>query len=178
MRSIFGEIVAMKKFSNFNIPFTGLNLGNHLYDYKIDKAFFDLFEYCEINNGEFDVEVELEKKETMLILNFNLSGKVIIECDRCGSEVALPATYKDRIYIKFGEESTNDESILLLPKNAHQVNIAELLEEFAVLSLPVRRVHEKGKCDRKALKRLEEFEQHDSGKIDPRWEKLKGLIKD
>ncbi|RLD27957.1 MAG: DUF177 domain-containing protein, partial [Bacteroidetes bacterium] len=53
-----------------------------------------------------------------------------------------------------------------------------LLEEFAVLSLPVRKVHEKGKCDKKALKRLEKMEHNDSQEIDPRWEKLKGLIKD
>lgn len=178
MRSIFGEIIAMKKFSNFNIPFTGLDLGNHHYDFKIDKAFFDLFEYCEIADGEFDVEVELDKKETMLILDFNLSGKVTTQCDRCGSEVTLPVTYKDRIYVKFGEEETDDESILVIPQNAHQINIAELLEEFAILSLPVRKIHEKGKCDKKALKRLEKLEQHDSMEIDPRWEKLKGLIKD
>ena len=178
MRSIFGEIVAMKKFSNFNIPFTGLNLGNHHYDFKIDKAFFDLFEYCEITDGEFDVEVELERKETMLILDFKLSGNVIDLCDRCGNEVTLPVTYEERIYVKFEEESSDDESILVIPQNAHQINIAELLEEFAVLSLPVRKVHEKGKCDKKALKRLEKMEHHDSQEIDPRWEKLKGLIKD
>lgn len=178
MRSIFGEIVVMKKFSKFNIPFTGLNLGNHRYDYKIDKTFFDLFEYCEITDGEFDVELELDRKETMLILDFNLSGEVTDQCDRCGNEVTFPVTYKDRIYVKFGEETSDDESILIVPQNAHQINIAELLEEFAVLSLPVRKVHEKGKCDKKALKRLEKMEQQDSNKIDPRWDKLKGLIKD
>ena len=178
MRSIFGEIVAMKKFSNYNIPFTGLNLGNHRYDYKIDKAFFDLFEYCEITDGEFDVKIELDKKETMLILDFDLSGKVTDQCDRCGSDVILPITYKERIYVKFGEESSDDESILIIPENAHQINIAELLEEFAVLSLPVRKIHEEGKCDKKALKRLKKFEHNDSEKIDPRWEKLKGFIKD
>jgi uncharacterized protein len=178
LRSIFGEIVAMKKFSNFNIPFEGLILGNHHYDFRIDKAFFDLFEYCEITDGEFDVEVELERKETMLILDFNLSGKVIVQCDRCGSEVTLPIKFEEKIYVKFGEESSDNENILILPMNAHQINIAELLEEFAVLSLPVRKVHKKGKCDKEALKRLEILEQHDSTKIDPRWEKLKGLIKD
>ena len=168
----------MKKFSNFNIPFTGLSLGKYHYNYKIDKAFFDLFEYCEITDGEFDVEVELDKKETMLILDFDLSGKVTTQCDRCGSEVTLPVSCSNRIYVKFGEESSEDENILIFPQNAYQINIAELLEEFAVLSLPVRKVHEKGKCDKEALKRLEKLEQHDPKEIDPRWEKLKGLIKD
>lgn len=167
----------MKKFSNFDIPFTGLSLGKHHYDFKIDKAFFDLFEYCEINEGNFNVQVELDKKETLLILDFKMSGEVTTDCDRCGSKVTIPAFYNDRIYVKFGEELSEDENILMIPENAHQVNIATLLEEFAVLSLPVRKVHEKGKCEKKAIERLKGLNKQESEKIDPRWEKLKGLVK-
>ena len=177
MRSIFGEIVAMKKFSNFDIPFTGLGLGKHHYDFKIDKAFFDLFEYCEINDGNFDVEVEFDKKETMLILDFKMSGEVITDCDRCGSKVTIPAFFNDRVYVKFGDELSEDENILVVPENTHQLNIASLLEEFAVLSLPARKVHEKGKCEKEAIERLEGLNKNDSMEIDPRWEKLKGLVK-
>jgi uncharacterized metal-binding protein YceD (DUF177 family) len=177
LRSIFEEIVAMKKFSDFDIPFTGLSLGKHIYNFKIDKAFFDLFEYCEIEDGEFDVQVELDKKSTMLILNFEMSGNITSDCDRCGSKVTIPVDYSDRLYVNFADEPSDDENIMVLSPNAHQINIAKLLEEFAVLALPVRKVHEKGKCDKNALDLLDEFKQHSSQEMDPRWEKLKGLVK-
>jgi uncharacterized metal-binding protein YceD (DUF177 family) len=177
LRSIFEEIVAMNKFSDYNIPFTGLSLGKHYYEFKIGKAFFNLFEYCEIDDGEFDVKVELDKKSTMLILNFEMAGNVTSNCDRCGSKVNIPVEYSDRIYVKFGGEPSDDENIMILAHNAHQINVAQLIEEFAVLALPARKVHEKGKCNKKALKLLDEFKHHSSEEIDPRWEKLKGLLK-
>jgi len=168
----------MKKFSKFDIPFVGLNLGSHSYDFKVDKAFFDLFEYCAINDGFFDVQLELDKKENMLILDFNLSGSVTDDCDRCGGEMTFPASYTDRIYIQFGNEESDNENIIFYPINAHKINIATLIEEFAVLSLPVRKLHKDGQCDEKALERLEELNKQDPQEIDPRWEKLKGLLKD
>ena len=167
----------MKKLTDFDIPFSGLKIGNHRYDFKIGKSFFDLFEYCEIEDGDFDVRIDMEKQASMLILDFDLKGKVNTECDRCGSEVAIPVVFRERIFVKFGDEVSDDEHILIIPEHAHQVNVATLIEEFAVLSLPVRRIHPEGECNRAALQRLKELEHQEHTGTDPRWDKLKGLIK-
>jgi hypothetical protein len=46
-----GQIVVEMKVSNeFLIPFIGLKLGKHQFDYQIDKSFFDRFEYDEFEN--------------------------------------------------------------------------------------------------------------------------------
>jgi hypothetical protein len=37
----------MKDLKEFNIPFVGLKEGKHLFEYKIDNTFFELYNYSE-----------------------------------------------------------------------------------------------------------------------------------
>ena len=54
----------MKKTKEYLIPFVGLKLGKHHFEYQIDNTFFDLFEYDEFQNSDIKVSVVLEKNPT------------------------------------------------------------------------------------------------------------------
>ena len=41
----------MKNLKAFLIPFTGLKIGKHQFDYQIDNSFFECFEYVEFNSA-------------------------------------------------------------------------------------------------------------------------------
>jgi len=179
LRSIFWRIDTMRKLGTFDIPFTGLKLGTHRYQFEIDNAFFDHFEFNQLSDAQFKVEMDLEKQSTMMILHFDLSGRAEINCDTCGEEFVLPVEYKDRIIVKFGdEEMEQSEEIWVIPHHEHKINIAHLIYEFAHLSLPSRRVHPDGECNEEVLERLNDFERHENELKDPRWEGLKKIKKD
>ena len=40
----------MKQLKDFTIQFVGLKNGEHQFEYKVDKTFFEVFEYDELNN--------------------------------------------------------------------------------------------------------------------------------
>ena len=44
--------VIMKELKEFTIPFIGLKLGEHLFDYQIDNKFFEHFEESLVENGK------------------------------------------------------------------------------------------------------------------------------
>ena len=67
---------SLKSLKTYSIPFTGLKLGKHQFDYVITDAFFDEFEYSLVKKADLKCEVELEKQETMLILNFHINGTI------------------------------------------------------------------------------------------------------
>ena len=67
----------MEKTTNFKVQFSGLKLGKHTFEFVVDDTFFEKLEYSPIDKGEIDVTVELEKKASMLILDFNLLGWVM-----------------------------------------------------------------------------------------------------
>lgn len=52
----------MKNLKEYLIPFAGLKMGKHQFDYQLDNAFFEYFNFSEFNNANIKVEVILEKK--------------------------------------------------------------------------------------------------------------------
>ena len=179
----------MKKTKEYLIPFVGLKLGQHHFEYQIDNAFFDIFDYDEFQNSSIKVNVVLEKKSNMLEISFKHEGIVNVPCDVTGEDFDLPIKSKMKLIVRFGEEFNNDnEELLILPFGEFEVDIAQYIYEMIVLSVPLRRVHpgvKDGTLESEALKKLNELAVKETKKenkqeenIDPRWDKLKQLLTD
>ena len=165
----------MKALKEFVIPFVGLKEGVHDFVFEINTAFFDSFEYSEIDKGDVHVDVSLEKKERMLIFNFRLRGEVELACDRCRAPMNLPIVGDDRLIIKFGKEwEEESEEILIIPETDSHIDISSFIFEYIMLKLPIQRVHPEGEglCDQSVVEKLE---QHTQADTDPRWAALKDL---
>jgi uncharacterized metal-binding protein YceD (DUF177 family) len=178
----------MKPLKEFTIPFVGLKIGKHNFEYKIDKAFFENFEYEDFNDANVTVEVVLEKKTTLLELHFKISGTVNVNCDVTNEPFDQSIENEFDLVVKFGEEY-NDEyiDILIVPHGTYEVNIQQYIYELTVLAVPTKRVHpgvEDGTLDSDILKKLEELSPKLKDKIeeeediDPRWNTLKKLLTD
>ena len=179
----------MKKTKEYLIPFVGLKLGKHHFEYQIDNAFFDIFDYDEFQISNIKVNVVLEKKSNMLEISFKHEGIVNVPCDVTGEDFDLPIKSKMKLIVRFGEEFNNDnEELLILPFGEFEVDIAQYIYEMIVLSVPLRRVHpgvKDGTLESEALKKLNELAVKETKKenkqeenIDPRWDKLKQLLTD
>ena len=72
----------MKKLKEYLIPFTGLKIGKHQFDYQIDNSFFECFDFDEYNSVDVKVSIALDKKHTMLELAINHKGTVNVFCDK------------------------------------------------------------------------------------------------
>lgn len=172
----------MKSLKTYAIPFTGLKLGKHEFDYVITDAFFDEFEYSLVKKASLQCKVALEKQETMLILDFDIKGTITLTCDKCLAEYPQPVEVKEQQIAKFSEEPVDeDEEIIALTKNDHEINIAGLIYEYINVAVPfIATCGDEGKtpyCDKDMLDRLQKFsgsdEQHEQ--TDPRWDALKNI---
>ena len=183
-------VVTMKQLNEFLIPFAGLKLGKHQFDYQINKAFFDSFDYDDFESTTIKVSVVFEKKYTMLELNIKHNGTVYVPCDLTNEMFDLPIKGKGKLIVQFGEAYNDDnDELLILPHGEHQINISQFIYEMIVLSIPLRRVHpgvKDGTLNTESLKKLNELRveevQEEKNKeaenIDPRWDKLKQLLTD
>ena len=175
----------MKDLMQFNVPFVGLKLGKHSFQYQIDNKFFEYFDFHEFENSSLEVELILEKKTTLLELKFISKGSVNVLCDVSLEPFDLPVEDSFSLVVKFGEEYNDDnEEILIIPHEEYQINVAQYIYELIVLSIPSKKVHPKvedGTLESDALKKLKELEiketsTEDNKAVDPRWDKLKDLI--
>ena len=179
----------MKKLNDYLIPFVGLKLGKHQFEYQINKTFFDHFEYDDFETANIQVDVVLEKKSLMLELHFKHKGTVYVPCDVTGEMFDLPITGAVKLVVQFGDDYNDEnEELLILPHGEHQVDISQYIYEMIALSVPLKRVHPgiaEGTLQSLALDKLNELrvievkeEVEEEKEIDPRWDKLKQLLTD
>lgn len=173
----------MKDLKQFNIHYVGLKEESHLFEYQIEKSFFDAFNFDEFFDADIKVSLTLDKKSTLLNLSFKAEGTIYVTCDVSGEDFNQKIEASLQLIVKFGEEYNDEnEEILILPYSEFQVNVAQYIYEMIVLSVPTKRIHPKvldGSMESETLKRLEKLrvkEEKTTENVDPRWDKLKSLI--
>jgi len=188
-RSLGQIVVEMSKTKEYTIPFVGLKLGKHKFEYQISNAFFEIFDYNEFQNSDIKVNVVLDKQSNLLELNFKHEGTINVPCDLTSEDFDLPIKGKLKLIVRFGETFNNDnEELLILPFGEFEIDIAQYIYEMIILSIPLKRIHpgiKDGSLNTEALTKLKELtikekkkEVKEEENIDPRWDKLKQLLTD
>lgn len=176
----------MNPLKQFSIPFTGLKLGAHQFDYELDDSFFNAFEYSLIKSGNLKVNLELDKQETMLLLKFRIIGTLNLDCDKCLSEFSYPVNLYERQIVKFAEDEleSDDEEIISLSRKDSEIDISRPLYEMINVAVPYIKNCEQAdkECDQEMIDRLaqlsiEKQAEENEQTSDPRWEALNKLKK-
>lgn len=172
----------MDKLRNYDVSFSGLKNGKHQFKFEIDQSFFQLFDTeQEFTNPRITVDVLLEKHTTFLEFEIKIDGTVELVCDITSVDFDHPIENEIKVLVKFGEEyDDSDENVITIPSSDHAFNVAQLIYENVVLSIPMKKVspdvsdEDLEILDQFSPKDIEEIEEkeHES---DPRWEALKKL---
>jgi uncharacterized metal-binding protein YceD (DUF177 family) len=166
------------------IQFVGLAIGEHEFEFNVGNKFFENLDYSEIKQGAIKVKLTLIKQSTMMVLQFNVSGTVKMNCDRCSVEFDMPISGDYKLIVKVGghEVGDEDDDIISIAANEHELDLSQFIYEYIMLSLPLKRVHPddkngKSTCDKEMLKKLKNYtiENTVDEPIDPRWDGLKNI---
>ena len=156
----------MKVRRTYTIPFVGLKLGTHDFDFEITDAFFDEVDYSIIQRGDVAVQLKLEKKETMLVANFSVSGQVYTTCDRCNDPIEVPVKGQYKLIFSFGTEQSDDENLHVLHPDAYELELFYIIYELITVSLPSRKVHKTGECNEEMLELISRYSSQNEGNGD------------
>ena len=167
------------------VRISGLGEGDHDFSFELDQQFFASFEHPEIENGNVLGLVKLERKAGVMALHFSLTGEVIVVCDRCLEPFMTGIRTSQVIFVKTGEslEEIKDD-VLIIGKDDHEIEVGQLIYEFIILALPVRRIHPadgngNSSCNPDMIEKLNAHRAKESDRkdqTDPRWDALKGII--
>ncbi|MFV0148231.1 DUF177 domain-containing protein [Empedobacter falsenii] len=191
----------MDKLKNYNIIFTSLPFGKSNFTFELSQSFFDLFEIeQDFENPTMIASIILDKKSTMLELEISLKGNITVPCDLTGELFQQEISNNAELIVKFGDEfDDTDFEIWVIPREEYQINLAQILYELAMLSVPTKRIHPdvlNGESNSEMIDLLDQYsiyeldedaeddedeDDNDNGDvddnddIDPRWAKLKDL---
>jgi uncharacterized metal-binding protein YceD (DUF177 family) len=131
--------------------------------------------------------MEMDKQETMLILNFHIKGDIFLTCDLCLAGFPLNIEITERQLVKFSNDNNledNTEEIIVLSKNDHELDVSTLIYEYINLAVPyINRCEDEGNtkwCDTEMIEKLKSLSSKEEGEndlADPRWEALKKIKK-
>ena len=174
----------MQTRKEYVIQFVGLSIGTHLFDYTITDKFFENLDYSEIKQGNLQIKLALLKQSNMMVLQFEIKGKVKAICDRCTEQFDLPIEGSYKLIVKVGGNDTGNENddIITIAANEHELDLSQCLYEYITLSVPIKRIHpdnSKGQttCNKKILKELNDYliENEEKHPSDPRWDELRKI---
>ncbi len=175
----------MRGSAEFEIPYTGLSLGRHAFNFQLDGAFFKEFESTGLVDADISAETELDRFDEMMHFDVRVTGTVQTACDRCDAPMSVLVNHRTRYVIKFGASThKTDDDILVLGPAEHLLDAREFLYESTMLGMPLRRVHENMEdCDQEVVRWLtgsvdDAPDEVQKEEMDPRWAALKGLKSD
>lgn len=176
----------MKTLKQYSIPFTGLRIGQHQFNYEVDGHFFNEFEYSLVKDGLLKVDLVLEKQETMMVLEFHIQGSIFLSCDKCLADFPFQLDTKDKLIAKFSdiEEELDSEEVVILTKNENEIDVSPFIYEMINLAVPYINLCEDpgntDSCDQEMLAKVAELSEghgEKNEKSDPRWDILKNIRK-
>lgn len=183
------------KFTLYNIPLRGLSEGSHNFTYLLDNQFFKLISDgdADLKKGTVNVDLTVKRKTNIFELLFGINGAVQVPCDRCLDDITIDVAINNRLIVKFGKEySEESDEIVIIPEDDGEINIAWFLYEFVSLTIPMKRVHPQGQCNRLMSSKLnkhkvtstdsenedseDDIQEDDNNEYtDSRWDSLKDL---
>ena len=165
----------------YRVNILGLSLNSHHFEYDLGKEFLEKYDTGLVTEGNFKVEVELDKRETFLDANFKIKGSVKLVCDRSLDEFDYPINVSPKIIFKYGTEDKEiSEDVMMIHHGTETLELGKFIYEFIALAIPMKKLHPRFKDESDeegGIIYTSETEEEKKEEIDPRWEMLKKLNK-
>ena len=123
----------MNSSTRLAIPFKGLSLGQHSFEFEIDDRFFSQFENAVVQKGSAFIEVDLNKLNNLIECHVAINGEVVVECDRCLDELCLPVSFDGKVIISLQgqtgsgcNEDEDDVDMLFLYPADDELDLAQI----------------------------------------------------
>lgn len=182
MPNLLLEEKDVAKYSQYKIALRNFSNEPQVYEYQLDNEFFKQLDgSADIQKGAVSVALTVKKGVAAFEFLFQINGTVSVSCDRCLDDIAMDVDTENKLYVKFGKEySEESDEIIIIPEEDGEINVVWFIYEFIALSLPLKRVHAPGKCNKAMSSTLNKYkasaiDEEEEEAIDPRWEALKGL---
>ncbi|MCM1005422.1 MAG: DUF177 domain-containing protein [Prevotella sp.] len=138
----------MNVLKTYKLPLAALPQGVSERDYVLLKDFFEAMEQDEVLDADVKVHLRIDAKNDVYYLHFIGEGSIDIPCDRCLDPMAHEVSFDELLTVKYGPEfDDGTDGVLVIPETDTELDLAPLLCDFTLLTIPMRHVHNVGECN-------------------------------
>lgn len=183
----------MDVLGRYKIDLKNMRTDSETFQFALDNTFFDAVEGTLVRKGNVDVTLRVNKTAGAYELRFQIRGNVTVPCDRCLDDMEQGIDTESVLKVKLGDSYADEGDLVVVPFEDGTLDVAWYLYEFIALEIPIKHVHEPGKCNVAMMDALWEHsavaggEAHDGDSgdagdgrenkpTDPRWNELKKIL--
>lgn len=164
----------------YRVNIQGLSNKIHHFEFDLDDAFFRKYDNGQVSEGNLSASISLDRRETLIEVNFKITGTIVLVCDRSLDTFDFPVEIDQLIIFKFGpEEAEISEDVVMITFATESLELGQLMYEFIVLSVPMKKLHPRfeKEADQEGIVYSSEKKEDEIDETDPRWDILKKLNK-
>lgn len=177
--------------ASYKLPLKSLSLGVQEFSYHLDTEFFNADAPSDVRGADVDARVRVDRKsDDIFQVEMTFAGQITVACDRCLDDMGLPVDTAYSLSVKSGEAwDDSRDGVLVIPAAWHELDLAPLMRDSVLLTIPIVHAHPEGECNPDMLERLQQHSAHlasdeemreagdstHSEGTDPRWDALKRL---
>ncbi|MCQ2289239.1 MAG: DUF177 domain-containing protein [Muribaculaceae bacterium] len=178
--------------ASFNLKLGSMVFGSETFKYHLDAAFFNEIGQSEVRGSDVDATVTVDRKrEDYFELKIECSGTLVIACDRCLDDLEheVETTYEIGVKLSGTDYDDSRDELLIIPESWRELDVAPLVRDTVLLTIPMTHVHAHGECNREMESLLSdhaaeglndaagsetapEQDENVEGNVDPRWAAL------
>lgn len=121
----------MSENQRYIVDLNRLELGKHIFEFRLDDAFLQTVESSELKQIDADVKAELVLREDDYELKIRTIGTVSVVCDRCLDLMPIAVD---------NEETIETEDV-------DRLDLKWLAYELIIVNLPLVHCHHEGQCN-------------------------------
>ena len=127
----------------------GLQEGRFEQQMKVDTTFFKNMENTDVVSADVTVLLTIDHKHDAYQLTLKCEGQLQVPCDRCLDPVDIPVDTEFKITVKYGPAFSDEaDDVLVIPYEDTALNVAYMIYDTLMLTIPLRHVHAPGKCNK------------------------------
>ena len=139
-----------RKVSSIKLKLGSMAFGTEVFSYHLDAAFFNEIGPTEVRRSDVEATLEVTRTgETSFRLSIGCEGSLVIGCDRCLDDLVHEVDTVYEIGVKLEGDSYDDshDELLLVPESWRELDVAPLVRDTVLLTIPMTHVHADGECN-------------------------------
>ena len=123
-----------------------LGEGHHEYEMKADGSFFAARGNDDVKEADVTAYVDIDVRHGAYKIGITCQGWIDIPCDRCLDPMRLDVDDDYDVTVRYGEEYDEKDDLITIPEDETEFDLAPLIADTVLLSIPLRHVHPDGEC--------------------------------
>ena len=124
-----------------------LGEGHHEYEMKADGSFFAARGNDDVKEADVTAYVDIDVRHGAYKIGITCQGWIDIPCDRCLDSMRLDVDDDYDVTVRYGEEYDEKDDLITIPEDETEFDLAPLIADTVLLSIPLRHVHPDGECN-------------------------------